>query len=60
MPSRNQQKVVDACTYAFRGMKASKIAKKLKVSEVTISRWRKTEIWQKREARLLEKAINDL
>ena len=60
MYPKNARKIIRACALAFEGKKASKIAKALKVSEVTVSRWRKTELWQKTEASLLEKEISRL
>lgn len=55
MPKRlNPKKIIQACRLHFYGDSLTDIAVLLEVAKTTLSRWRKTEIWQDYEAKLIE------
>ena len=55
MPKRlNPKLICQACLLHFRGDTLKDIAVMLKVAPGTLSRWRKTQIWQDYEAKLID------
>ena len=55
MPKRlNPKRICQACLLHFRGDSLTDIAVLLDVNPATLSRWRKTDIWQDYEAKLID------
>ena len=44
-----------ACYLAFNGVSGGEIAQQLQITESTLSRWRKTPIWEEFEKELIKK-----
>lgn len=57
MSSFNPKQIIKACKVRFECTSDQEAAEQLNVSPVTISRWRKLELWQKTEAQLVEATI---
>lgn len=55
MPKKmGQKQILTACQMAFEGKSNAEIAEVFDVKDVTISSWRKLEIWQEFEAELVD------
>ena len=55
MPKRlNPKRICHACLLHFRGDSLTDISVRLDVAPNTLSRWRKTQIWQDYEAKLID------
>ena len=50
----NSKQILMACRIAFDGKSNHDFAKPMGSSEVTVSSWRKTELWQEFESELVE------
>lgn len=57
MRKRKPKLIIKACILDFEGMPYEQIAKQLKINKNTITNWRKTDIWKKTEAKLIEAYI---
>ena len=55
MPKKMSPKqILMACQMSFDGKSNTEIAKQFDVKDVTVSNWRKLEIWQEFEAELVD------
>ena len=51
---KNQKQIIHACRLHFNGETFGDIAILLDINPTTLSRWRKTDLWQEYEAKLIE------
>lgn len=52
--------IVKACHLAFNGKTYEQIAAEMGINRSSITNWKKTEIWKKTEARLVDSYIDIL
>ena len=57
MRRHNPKKVIKACCLSFEGKTDREVAKILQVAPITISNWRKLDIWKQAEQGLIAAEI---
>ncbi|MDE2674703.1 MAG: hypothetical protein OXH65_06300 [Paracoccaceae bacterium] len=57
MKRHDPKKVIKACRVSFEGNSDIETAKIVKVAPITVSNWRKLDIWKQTEKALIEATI---